>query len=176
MKKSIYLFTVLLILVGLITACSNDKSTKGLIESETSTESDKTKVTSEVEVELPDVKVQDTEELTIVEKDAYILYSYSYSDAINDPEKFADSILIEKTDAQTTYTFVEHVLSCGTHMNGEIVEVVSGDVKTLTGTFTITDNPYEIDELSLNIIFDANSGKKTGYINVNNKDIDINRF
>lgn len=112
--------------------------------------------------------------LTNIENDAYILYSLCYDDALRLSGSSSNSIKTKTTDTQTVYTFVEHVLSCGTHMNGEIVEDVKDNIKTLSGSFNVTKNPYEITNLKLNITIDTKTDKKTGYLSANGKEVDIN--
>lgn len=113
-------------------------------------------------------------ELSNIEKDGYIIYDYSYKDALLLAGTTAESIKGKTTGTQTTYTFVDHVLSCGTYMNGELVEDNKDNIKTITGSFNVTKNPYDITDLKISITTDTKTDKKTGYIIVNGKQIDIN--
>lgn len=112
--------------------------------------------------------------LTNIENDAYIIYSLSYKEALALNGASSDSIKIDKTSNKTTYKYVDHVLSCGTYMNGEIVDEVKDNVKTQTGSFNVTKNPYEITSLTLSITEDTKANTKTGYLNANGQKVDIN--
>ncbi len=173
MKKFVYVLVGICLAAGITTGCT-ERIAQSLSQG---AETEKTEVgKAEPEKEVSEAKQEnpETEEVTDVEEDARILYDYSYKDALALAGVSSETIKVKQQDNTTTYTFTEHVLSCGTHMNGEIVEVVEGDFKTLTGSFVVTNNTYEINDLQLNIIFNNNTDEKTGYIKVNGKEVDIN--
>lgn len=112
--------------------------------------------------------------LTNVENDSYIIYNLSYLEATQLKGVSSTSIEIKKKDNQTVYTYKDHILSCGTYMNGEIVETIKGNIKTLTGSFNVTHNPYKITKLDLNININMDTNEKTGYISPDGDKLDIN--
>jgi hypothetical protein len=116
----------------------------------------------------------DNKKLSDVENDSYILYTLSYNEALQLNGASSSTIKVNKSDAQNTYTYTEHVLSCGTHMNGEIKEDLKDNIKTITGSFNVTKNSYGITDLKVNDTVDMSSNKKTGYLEVNGKQVDIN--
>ena len=115
------------------------------------------------------VATENTEALTEIQEDAHILYSYSYRDALALAGVSSKDINISKEGSKTTYTFTQHVLSCGTHINGEITEVIEGNTKTLVGSFDVTENSYKINDLEINITFNTDTDEKTGYIKINGR-------
>jgi hypothetical protein len=161
MKKIIQALLCLLVITS-FTGCSSAKDSAVSTSDETIA-----KVTTET-------TNNSDGELSNIEKDGYIIYDYSYKDALLLAGSTAESIKNKTTGTQTTYTFVDHVLSCGTYMNGEIVEDNKDNIKTITGSFNVTKNPYDITDLKISITTDTKTDKKTGYIIVNGKQIDIN--
>lgn len=115
-----------------------------------------------------------TEKLSDIENDSYIIYTLSYNEALNPDEASSKAITTTKTGNQTYYKFVDLVLSCGTYMNGEIQENTKDNIKTITGSFKVTKNPYEINDLKISITIDTDTDKKTGYITANGQSVDIN--
>lgn len=114
------------------------------------------------------------DKLSNVEKDAYIIYNLSYTEAGYQGGKSSKTIKVTEKSNKTTYTFVEHVLSCGTHMNGKIVETIKGKTKTIKGSFDVTKNPYKINGLKVNIKVNTKTNKKSGYLTVDGENLDIN--
>lgn len=152
---------LILILITNIAGCSSNKTAT------VSTAKDTTAVSSS--------KISDTSRtLTNVENDSYIIYNLSYLEATQLQGVSSKSIEIKKKGTQTVYTYKDHILSCGTYMNGEIVEDINGNIKTLTGSFKVTHNPYKITNLDLNITINMDTNEKTGYISPDGNKLDIN--
>lgn len=161
MKKTIQLLLGLIIITSL-SGCSSEKtSTVPTASEKTVSVANKTITTSK-------------KRLTSIENDGYILYDLSYKDGLRLAGTSRPSIKIKTTGTKTIYTYAEHTLSCGTHMNGQIVENVKANIKTITGSFNVTKNPYKITDLKLCITINTETNKKTGYLIINGKQIDIN--
>lgn len=159
MKKITQVLLSLIIITN-IAACSNSKTA-------VSTAKDTKAVSSS--------SISDTSRtLTNIENDSYIIYNLSYLEATQLQGVSSTSIEIKKKDNQTVYTYKDHILSCGTYMNGEIVETIKGNIKTLTGSFNVTHNPYKITKLDLNITINMDTNEKTGYISPDGDKLDIN--
>jgi len=109
--------------------------------------------------------------LSNIDNDSYIIYNMSYNAAVDGTSK---AVIAKTTGTTTTYTFVDLILSCGTYMNGEVVEDVKDNVKTITGSFNVAKNPYDITDLKVNITSDTATHARTGSITVNGKELDIN--
>ncbi|GKX67473.1 hypothetical protein [Inconstantimicrobium mannanitabidum] len=160
MKKITQVLLSLIIITN-IAGCSSNKA------STASTTQDTKAVSSS--------SISDTSRtLTNVENDSYIIYNLSYLEATQLQGVSSTSIEIKKKDNQTVYTYKDHILSCGTYMNGEIVETIKGNIKTLTGSFNVTHNPYKITKLDLNININMDTNEKTGYISPDGDKLDIN--
>lgn len=160
MKKVIQSLLVLIIITS-FAGCSNEKASVNT--------SDKKAAVSATET-----TAKSTKKLSNIENDSYIIYNLSYIEAAAQNGKSSDTIKVEKASGKTTYTYVEHVLSCGTHMNGQIIESTKGDVTTITGSFNVTKNPYAITDLKINITINNKSDTKSGYLIVNGEQLDIN--
>lgn len=160
MKKITQVLLILIIITN-IAGCSSNKASTASTTKDTKA--------------VPVSTISDTNKtLTNVENDSYIIYNLSYLEATQLQGVSSTSIEIKKKDNQTVYTFKDHVLSCGTYMNGEIVETIKGNIKTLTGSFNVTHNPYKITKLDLNITINMDTNEKTGYISPDGDKLDIN--
>jgi hypothetical protein len=112
--------------------------------------------------------------LTDAQKDGYTLFSYSLNDAVNSDNK---TIKTKTVDKKTVYTFNDHVLSCGTHMKGEIIKTDNKNDISYTGKFTVTKNSYNITSLIVDFTESKNNPvKRSGKMKINNTDCDINLF
>lgn len=157
MKKIFTLLLCVFIITGLI-GCSGSGSSK------TSTQTASSEGTA----------TTSTEKLSDIANDSYIIYNYSYNDAVAQNGQSSKTITVKNTDNGNYYNFVDHVLSCGTYMNGQIIETTNDNIKTITGSFTVTKNPYKITDLKVSITIDTNTNTKTGYILANGQPTDIN--
>lgn len=156
MKKSLVGLLFLLVAFGLI-GCSKKEA--------------KTSVTAEAQAEA-------TEEPGVFgpEEDAFILYNFCHQDGKILKGESSDTIAVAKEDTKTTYTFTEHVLSCGTHMNGVITEETKGNEIIVTANFDVTENPYEIIGLVVEYTKNTDTDEYVGTLTENGKVIDINRY
>jgi hypothetical protein len=115
--------------------------------------------------------------LTETDKDGYILFTYSLADGLalqaggKDP-----TIKVVEGKGVTTFVFENHVLSCGTVMNGRIALSKNGSVTKYAGEFKVTNNSYKIDVLAGDYAKDSVSGKPNGSLTVNKRKIDITLF
>ena len=157
MKKIIQVLLVLLILTSFAGCSKGDSST--------------TSTNKETETSVTDAS---NGKLKDIENDGYIIYNFSYKEALQLAGTSATSITSKKAGTKTTYTYVDHVLSCGTYMNGELVEDIKDNISTITGSFNVTKNPYSITDLKVNITTDTKTNTKTGYLIINGEQIDIN--
>lgn len=110
------------------------------------------------------------------EGDAYILFDYSYQDGKNFEEGTDETLEKTVENGVTTYRYMEHVLSCGTHMNGEISEETQGDITTVKASFDVTNNKYEINSLMVDYTYDAATKTYDGILSMNGRKIDINVY
>jgi hypothetical protein len=103
---------------------------------------------------------------TVTEKDAFVLFDLSYGDANNIKDS---TVTASGKEGKRSLTYVDHVLSCGTHMNGALQESTKGKVLSVKGSFTIKENPYNIATLDVDIQRPKTGGKWTGYLVVDGK-------
>ncbi len=114
-------------------------------------------------------------EATAADRDGYTLFSYSLRDAEKYNASNPDPTISVATDSNTSlFTYVEHVLSCGTHMSGSIKKTVEGSLIRYSGRFNVTKNDYGISSLVIDFVKDTSKKKRTGFIIVNERKIDIN--
>lgn len=119
----------------------------------------------------------ETPEITSTDKDGYILYNFCSSDAkllMLSKKNASESIQIAKEGSTVTMTFTEHVLSCGTHMNGTIKETKKDGKYYIQGDFNVTNNPYKIKKLLINIVNDLSAKTMTGTLTIDGKECDVN--
>jgi len=72
-----------------------------------------------------------------------------------------------------TLSYAEHVLSCGTHMNGALKESTKGRILSVKGSFPIKENPYGNAKLDVNISKPKGGGKRKGYLVVDRKSVPV---
>lgn len=98
---------------------------------------------------------------TLAEKDAFVLFELSYNDAadLKDP-----TIKVSGKDGKRNLTYAEHVLSCGTHMNGTLRETTKGNVLSVKGSFAVKENPYEITQMEIDLAKPKGQSKWTGFL------------
>jgi hypothetical protein len=110
--------------------------------------------------------------ITETDKDGLTIYEMSYNDgkALNGAS--SDTIKTDKNGPINMYKYINHKLSCGTFMNGYIIETIENDKTYVQASFTVTNNPYKISSLFINAETDSKM-KRTGYIIVNHKTIDF---
>ena len=161
MKKIIQALLILAILTSLA-GCSSGNTSNATSDQESAKST------------ISETKDKSEEKLTNIQNDGYIIYDLSYNDALLLSGKSGATIQIKEDGSKKIYTYVDHVLSCGTYMNGEIVEDLKDNIKTIKGSFDVTKNPYSITELKVDISIDTKTDKKTGYLNINGEKIDIN--
>jgi hypothetical protein len=113
-------------------------------------------------------------ELTETENDGYILFKYSLNDAKNS----RNTKIIKKVEGNVvTYEYKDHVLSCGTHMNGFIKITDNNEKISYEGNFNIDNNPYNITKLSIDFSETKKLPvKRTGILKIDGKDYDVNLF
>jgi hypothetical protein len=125
----------------------------------------------------PEMKTVTTGPLTETDKDGYILFTYSLADGLEVQDGKEDpTIKATAGKSGTTFVFEKHVLSCGTVMTGRIVMSKKGARTRYAGEFNVSNNSYKIDALSGDYDKDAASGKRDGFLVVNNRKIDITLF
>jgi hypothetical protein len=147
MKKSIGAFILTLVLFSSLVGCSKDE-------------------VKEVKPEMNDITMKD--------KDGLILFSLSLNNALAQiarKEKSAEIEITEDTQ-KTSYHFKGHVLSCGTHMLGNVIEEKIGDQTSFKGSFKVSTNPYDIKTLEIDALQDV-GGLYSGTLIVDGKKLDI---
>jgi hypothetical protein len=107
---------------------------------------------------------------TVAEKDAFVLFDLSYGDADNIKDS---TVTASGKEGKRSLTYTEHVLSCGTHMNGSLQESTKGKVLSVKGSFTIKENPYDIAKLDVDIKRPKAGGKWTGFMVVDGKRVPV---
>lgn len=110
--------------------------------------------------------------LTDTEKDGYYLFAYPYQDAVSLKGQPSKTIIVKKEGPSVKYVFADHVLSCGTHMFGYILETKAEGKSLIKGSFTASNNPYKIEQLGIDLTKDLKTGKFQGTITVDGKKID----
>ncbi len=112
---------------------------------------------------------------TAADRDGYTLFHYSLTDAEFCNSSNPDPTISVKTDSnESLFTYTGHVLSCGTHMNGSIKKTVEGSRIRYAGRFDVTKNGYGINVLIVDFTKDSSTNKRTGFIIVNERKIDVN--
>ncbi|HEX3028181.1 MAG TPA: hypothetical protein VHT34_02495, partial [Clostridia bacterium] len=96
--------------------------------------------------------------LTPTEEDGNTLYSYSYIDSKNIGDGNSETISVQNVKDGKKYTLKEHVLSCGTHMNGWILETTGKGKTVIEADFKVTHNSYKIKDLEVRITELKDSG------------------
>lgn len=117
------------------------------------------------------------EEVSTTDKDGYILYNFCSTDAkimMLTGDTSSDSITITKQGATTTFTYQEHILSCGTHMNGTITETKKDGKILIKGDFNVTHNPYKITKLLINLVNEPAAKSTTGTLTIDGRERDVN--
>jgi hypothetical protein len=90
-------------------------------------------------------------QLTEAEKDGYWLFIFPYQDAKALVKKSSETINIKNEGKSYKYVFTNHILSCGTNMNGFIIETLENGKLIVKGLFTVSNNPYKIERLEVNL-------------------------
>lgn len=107
---------------------------------------------------------------TLAEKDAFVLFDLSYTDASYSKDA---TIKISGKAGNRSLTYDEHVLSCGTHMNGALRESTKGSILSVKGSFTIKENPYSITTLEVDLSKKKSESKWTGFLVVDGKRVPV---
>ena len=102
------------------------------------------------------------------DRDAFVLFqlSYEFADYAKDPTAKASG-----KQGKRTLAYAEHVLSCGTHMNGELKESTKAGVISVKGSFAVKENPYSIATLDVDVQRPKAGGAWTGFFVVDGKRI-----
>jgi hypothetical protein len=125
----------------------------------------------------PDLKEVKAGPLTETDKDGYILFTYSLADGLGVQAGGKDpTIKVVEEKGGTTFVFENHVLSCGTVMNGRITMSKNNSMTKYAGAFKVSNNSYKIDVLAGDYSKDSVSGKSNGSLTVNKRKIDITLF
>lgn len=110
--------------------------------------------------------------ITDTDRDGLTIYEMSYNDGKALNGESSNTIKTDKNGPINMYKYINHKLSCGTFMNGYIIETIQDDKTYAQAAFTVTNNPYKISSLFINVETDSEM-KRTGYIMVDHKTIDF---
>jgi hypothetical protein len=103
---------------------------------------------------------------TPTDKDAYILFALTYEGA---NYQARPTVSVSGKMGERTLTYTEHILSCGTHMNGVLTESMRDGVLSVIGSFAVKENPYKIAKLDIDVSRTKPTANWTGYMVVDGK-------
>lgn len=100
------------------------------------------------------------------ERDAFVLFRLSYEAGGNASDP---SVKATGEEGRRKLAYAEHVLSCGTRMNGSLKESTKAGVLSVRGSFAVKENPFGIAKLDVDVSRPKAGGAWTGYLTVDGK-------
>lgn len=110
-----------------------------------------------------------------VDRDAQLIFRLTLGDAKLlqlDGQTSSETITIGGTAGAPEYRFRAHTLSCGTHMTGTIRETKEGGKTRHRADFDVSDNPYGIEKLLVDLVSDDATAVVSGAFTVNGRRVD----